>query len=244
MPSMPPTFRPAGQADRGKAWTRRAKAEPVERIRGRRGVELRKAVLDQEPFCRACAEVDRVAESVEVDHIVPLARGGTNARSNLQGLCEDCHAAKSARERQGQWLPAWLPAPAIPVTVVCGPPAAGKSTYVATHAAPGDLVIDLDEIVQDLTGTHGHQLEAAPIDRALWERNRRLAALERAASGRAWFIVSAATQRERDFWASKLAARVVLLNPGERECIRRASGRTGRDHVAGVRAWFHRARAE
>jgi 5-methylcytosine-specific restriction endonuclease McrA len=29
---------------------------------------------------------------------VPLHRGGTNDASNLQSLCKDCHAAKTAAE--------------------------------------------------------------------------------------------------------------------------------------------------
>jgi len=37
----------------------------------------------------------------EVDHIVPLSRGGGDERSNLQPLCRPCHAAKTARERHG-----------------------------------------------------------------------------------------------------------------------------------------------
>jgi len=34
-----------------------------------------------------------------VDHIIPLAHGGTDDPSNLQSLCWPCHKAKTARER-------------------------------------------------------------------------------------------------------------------------------------------------
>jgi len=36
--------------------------------------------------------------ATEVDHIVPLSQGGPDEWDNLQGLCHDCHAAKTARE--------------------------------------------------------------------------------------------------------------------------------------------------
>ncbi|MGF6957988.1 HNH endonuclease [Paraburkholderia youngii] len=36
-----------------------------------------------------------VTEATEVDHIVPLFKGGTDAPGNLQSLCEPCHAAKT-----------------------------------------------------------------------------------------------------------------------------------------------------
>ncbi len=39
--------------------------------------------------------------STEVDHILPLAQGGTHDRSNLQGLCHSCHSSKTALESSG-----------------------------------------------------------------------------------------------------------------------------------------------
>jgi 5-methylcytosine-specific restriction protein A len=50
--------------------------------------------LALEPYCRWCG---RPAE--DVDHIVPLARGGTNDEANLQSLCRRCHVAKTMRRR-------------------------------------------------------------------------------------------------------------------------------------------------
>lgn len=57
--------------------------------------ELRLAYLD-------CAATDRF--TLEVDHIIPVAKGGTNDPSNLQVLCSLCNLSKGAR------LP--IPAPA------------------------------------------------------------------------------------------------------------------------------------
>lgn len=36
--------------------------------------------------------------AVELDHIVPLFKGGADDDSNLQGLCSPCHAAKTAED--------------------------------------------------------------------------------------------------------------------------------------------------
>ena len=36
--------------------------------------------------------------------------------------------------------------------LVAGPPCGGKSTYATEHAAPGDLVLDFDDIVERITG--------------------------------------------------------------------------------------------
>jgi len=36
----------------------------------------------------------------EVDHILPLASGGSHQDPNLQTLCGDCHKAKTAQDRR------------------------------------------------------------------------------------------------------------------------------------------------
>lgn len=66
-------------------------------------MRLRAHVLSEEPLCRICLQFDLVAEASEVDHIVPLVEGGSDDRSNLQGVCRPCHQAKTAREaRRGR----------------------------------------------------------------------------------------------------------------------------------------------
>lgn len=59
---------------------------------GREWDRIRRTVLQEEPLCRMCPR-----SSTTVDHIVPKARGGTDDRSNLQGLC-----ALHAQEKNGQ----------------------------------------------------------------------------------------------------------------------------------------------
>ena len=60
---------------------------------------LRAAVLREEPLCRKCSTKRIVRASREVDHIIPLHKGGTDARENLQGLCIECHKEKTLEER-------------------------------------------------------------------------------------------------------------------------------------------------
>ena len=69
------------------------------RKRGRAGQRERQQVLDEEPFCRECLKQGKQVASDVVDHIIPLAWGGSDDRGNKQGLCDPCHDAKSAAER-------------------------------------------------------------------------------------------------------------------------------------------------
>ena len=62
-----------------------------QRIRGRRGVALRKRRLQAEPLCRLCKAHGRTTASVVPDHILPLAKGGEDVDSNIRCLCAQCH---------------------------------------------------------------------------------------------------------------------------------------------------------
>jgi 5-methylcytosine-specific restriction protein A len=97
MPTQPPRFN-AGIAKRRKAWARSAH-QPDRRLRGRTGKRERARILAEEPLCRPCLAADRVSASIQVDHITPLSEGGSDDRSNKQGICIPCHEAKSAAER-------------------------------------------------------------------------------------------------------------------------------------------------
>jgi 5-methylcytosine-specific restriction protein A len=64
--------------------------------------KIRARVLTEEPACRVCG-----APATEVDHILPVAMGGTHERSNLRGICLECHrTATSAIPRRRGGRPA------------------------------------------------------------------------------------------------------------------------------------------
>ena len=62
----------------------------------RPGLRAREAILKRDKYtCRACGARGRMV-TLEVDHIVPVARDGTNSEINLQTLCRPCNAKKAA----------------------------------------------------------------------------------------------------------------------------------------------------
>ncbi|PZQ56259.1 MAG: endonuclease [Novosphingobium pentaromativorans] len=101
MPTQNPRFRPPGWRER-QPWERPL-LHRDQRKRGRAGQRDRRQVLREEPFCRRCLEDGKHVASDVVDHIVPLAEGGSDDRENKQGLCDPCHDAKTRDEaRRGR----------------------------------------------------------------------------------------------------------------------------------------------
>ncbi|WP_430229892.1 HNH endonuclease [Nitrosomonas communis] len=72
---------------------------PIQRLSGRKRQEARARIFRVNPLCVECWKAGRVKQAEELDHIVPLHKGGTNDDENLQGLCQKCHSEKSAMER-------------------------------------------------------------------------------------------------------------------------------------------------
>lgn len=57
--------------------------------------KIRKIYLSANPLCVKCEKDNKIVPATEVDHIMPLKRGGTNEETNLQGLCKPCHSRKT-----------------------------------------------------------------------------------------------------------------------------------------------------
>lgn len=68
---------------------------------GRAWDELRARVLWRDKWlcqCGECRKVGRVRLATEVDHIVPKAKGGTDALDNLQAINRECHQRKTTTD--------------------------------------------------------------------------------------------------------------------------------------------------
>ena len=87
MPSKPPTHKPPRVSLPDGRPSASARGYGVEWRR------LRLTILAQRPVCEHCD----CQASEDIDHIVPLERGGTNEPNNLQALCHSCHSRKTAK---------------------------------------------------------------------------------------------------------------------------------------------------
>lgn len=76
-----------------------AAAQQTKRLRGTTWMNIRDRILRRDcGMCQPCKERGEITAASQVDHKVPLFKGGSNDDDNLQSICEPCHTAKTARE--------------------------------------------------------------------------------------------------------------------------------------------------
>ncbi|QBX37232.1 MULTISPECIES: AAA family ATPase [unclassified Brevundimonas] len=173
---------------------------------------LRAALLQANPLCLFCEEAGIVEAATVADHIISI-EDRPDLRlvwSNLRPLCKPCHDRRTARDQafggRGARWPDWLRPASVPLHIVCGPPASGKSTWVRERAGPDDLVLDLDVIASRLSGKGQHSWGSQWLDPALRERNELLGRLSRTPCSwpAAWLIVSEPKAERRQWWKDTL----------------------------------------
>jgi len=66
--------------------------------RGKMNDGLRYNILRRDGFrCRLCGRTAQDGVKLEVDHIIPISRGGKTTYDNLQTLCKECNRGKGAK---------------------------------------------------------------------------------------------------------------------------------------------------
>lgn len=74
---------------------RRLQTHTAQRITGSRLQRIRREHFQASPLCVHCQAKGITRLATELDHILPLHKGGRDDDTNRQGLCVDCHQAKT-----------------------------------------------------------------------------------------------------------------------------------------------------
>jgi hypothetical protein len=131
--------------------------------------------------------------------------------------------------------------PRCPITVVAGPPAAGKSTYAQHHAGPAEVIVDLDALALALCpyGTHQHHRYPEHIRRAAIAARR--GAIDQVAADPAcphlWIIHAhpdPAAVRLYDRWSAKF----VVIDPGRGVVMARAKADRPVTVLPAIERWY------
>jgi len=125
------------------------------------------------------------------------------------------------------------------VTLVVGPPCAGKTTWALAHAAPGVEVIDFDAIAVDLGSPSSHDHPPAIYWRAVREQRRREQRVALNPRARAIVVRTLADPRERLAVARRLRATYVeVIDPGRDVVEPRVATQRPRRAMEAVTAWY------
>lgn len=104
----------------------------------------REKILRRDGYlCQHCKWYGKRTEAETVHHIKHLEEYPELAlvSSNLISLCKKCHNKEHPEKRRKKKM----------ITVVCGYPGAGKTTYVKEHKKYNDVMLDLDIIYNAIT---------------------------------------------------------------------------------------------
>ncbi|WP_455952501.1 HK97 family phage prohead protease [Arcanobacterium haemolyticum] len=107
------------------------------------------------------------------------------------------------------------------IRIIIGPPAAGKSTYVAHNAAAGDVTVDFDRLAMTLGSRESH--DCPPAIRKV-TKSARQAAIDTILDGieaDSWIIHSSPSDSQMKRY-KEAGAEIITIDPGKDEALRQA----------------------
>lgn len=126
------------------------------------------------------------------------------------------------------------------LTVVTGPPAAGKSTWVRAHAQAGDVVIDYDLLANALTapGASAHDHTRAVRHVAFRARSAAIAEALRHVGEVEVYIIHSVPSAEAQQRYAHHDARIVAIDPGKDVVEQRIAEQRPRSARAAATRWY------
>lgn len=194
--------------------------------------KLRQMYLAAHPLCVECERIGLVTAATDVDHIRAKRHGGTDDEDNLQALCHTCHSRKTARERGNTNMSQTI------VTIVAGPPGAGKTTWVQQRMKWGDLIVDVDALFSALSALPWYEKPGELLPFVIEARDAVISLLQRRPNNvrAAWIITSEPSPSERAKLAQRIQAHaIVVLTTSATECLKRIANDERR--AASAIAW-------
>ncbi|MFF1297935.1 MULTISPECIES: AAA family ATPase [unclassified Streptomyces] len=125
--------------------------------------------------------------------------------------------------------------------VITGPPAAGKSSWIQSHATARDIVIDLDLITRALSGPGAPQWNQDPLQIRVAHRARR-AAMDEAftlCDQADVYLIHTMPSPKALAQYKRLQARIVVVDPGRDIVMQRINAMRSTDMERVATRWYN-----
>lgn len=175
-------------------------------------------------LCEICSRMILNEEEIHIHH-TPIELTEKNYMDttislnpdNVKMICRDCHDKEHNRFCKG------IKKKEYTRHIVCGPPLAGKRTYVAQHMSSGDIVVDIDKLYCAMSGMRMYDKPDNLKFNVLAIKNQIIEQIEKHYGNfkQAWIIGTYPNCVEREQLSQRLGAEIILLKPTKYECIAR-----------------------
>ncbi|MDI3341619.1 MAG: hypothetical protein QJR03_13935 [Sphaerobacter sp.] len=130
------------------------------------------------------------------------------------------------------------------LTVVTGPPTAGKTSWVLARAKPGDIVIDYDRLAVALTGPGADSHDHSQAVKAVALAARRVAINEalRHADTVDVYVIHTMPSEQSQARYREHGAHIIVLDPGRDVVLRRCEELRQPAMRAAVERWYAQRR--
>lgn len=208
--------------------------------------------ISKDGLCERCGRA-----GAEVHHRKPLTVANINdpditlAWDNLELLCRDCHFQAHDKKQNLKHKPKTELSrytfdedgnivPTGQVIIVWGAPASGKTTYARNAMGQGDILVDVDQIIQCFTGLSNKDTDNRlirpylPFALAIRDYIYRLIADEAETYNiaTAYVIAGLPSKAERLELANRLQAKLIHIDTPREDCIAQAQRDTNRTDKA------------
>lgn len=175
-------------------------------------------------ICEECGEIILDASQIHIHHIIELTEHNYKNKmislnpQNVKMVSKECHDRIHKRFSKGAVVKKNRG-----IYLVCGPPMAGKRTFVKQQMETGDIVVDMDKLYQAVSYLEEYNKPDNLRFNVFAIRNLLIDNI-RTRYGNfksAWVIGGYPNKVERDQLAYKLGAEIILLEVSKMECIAR-----------------------